>query len=763
MNDQLLQDKALGDPMTRVDGRLKVTGAAKYSAEYELPGLVHSALVGSTIAKGRITSIDTKAAERAPGVLAVITHLNSPKVPGFAAKNNPDEPPAIGQPLRVFYDEKIYFNDQPIAIVVADTLERARYAARLVKTQYAAEEHKTNFEANKQNGFLPTQAKRNPKSAQNDYDRGQKDGYQTAPVKLEAEYTHPSEMHNPMELQSIIAHWETPDRLTVYDKVQAVKGTQRAFAKDWGLPEENVKVIATFVGGAFGNGLHNWPHETAAIIAAKKTGRPVKLMLTREQMFTMVGYRPQTWQRIGIGATKDGKLVGISHESVGQTSTYEEFTESVLQQTRMMYVCPNVSTRYRILGLDISTPIWMRGPGEATGAFALESAMDELAHLLNLDPIEFRLRNYSDVDPDNNKPWSTKYLKECYQMGAERIGWNKRQMKPGSIRDGDWFVGYGMGVGTFGANRRGAKASARLLSNGTVVLRSATTDIGPGTGTVMVQIAADALNLPPERISFELGNSTFPDAPSQGGSATVASVGSAVVAACAALKEKLQQLGGTAFSGAKAEDIIINSAHKGTVKAHNNGNAKSTVQIGVRNNAAATMSYSDIRERNNLQDVEVVAEAKPGNERQQYSMYSFSVHFAEVRVHAMTGEVRVSKMVSCADAGTIANHKTAGSQMIGGAVGGIGMALTEGAIMDDRFGRYVTKDLAEYHVPVHADAPHIDVAFVDKPDLIVDPMGTKGIGEIAIIGVAPAIANAIFNATGKRIRELPITPDKLLV
>ncbi|GAB3229241.1 xanthine dehydrogenase family protein molybdopterin-binding subunit [Hymenobacter seoulensis] len=745
MKDQL-QDKVVGDRMNRVDGRLKVTGAAKYSAEYELPGLVHSALVGSTIAKGRITSIDTKAAEKAPGVLAVITHLNSPKVPGFAAKSNPDEPPTIGQPLRVFFDEKIYFNDQPIAIVVANTLEQARYAARLVKAQYAPEEHRTNFEANKQRGFLPTQAKRNPKSSQNDYDRGQKNGFETAPVKLDVEYVHTSEMHNPMELQSIIAHWEAPDRLTVYDKVQAVKGTQRAFAKDWGIPEENVKVIATFVGGAFGNGLHNWPHETAAIIAAKKTNRPVKLVLTREQMFTMVGYRPYTWQRIGMGATKDGKLVGITHESVGQTSSYEEFTESTLQQTRMMYTCPNVSTRYRILGLDISTPIWMRGPGEATGAFALESAMDEMAHLLNLDPIEFRLRNYADVDPDNNKPWSTKYLKECYQMGAERIGWNKRQMKPGSLRDGDWLVGYGMGVGTFGANRGAAKARAALLADGTVVLQSATTDIGPGTGTVMVQIAADALGMPANKIRFELGNSTFPTAPSQGGSATVNTVGSAVLVACTALKQKLQQLGGAAFAAAKPEDLTLANG-----------------QLGLRTTPSTNVSFADLRKQNNGQDIEVTTEAKPGNERQNYSMYSFSVHFAEVRVHTMTGEVRVTNMVSCADAGTIINHKTAGSQMIGGAVGGIGMALTEGAVMDHRFGRYVTKDLADYHVPVHADAPAVQVAFVDKPDMIVDPLGTKGIGEIAIIGVAPAIANAIFNATGQRIRELPITPDKLLV
>lgn len=739
--------KAVGDRLNRVDGRLKVTGAAKYSAEYELPGLVHSALVGSTIAKGRISSLDTKAAERAPGVLAVITHLNSPKVPGFAAKHNPDEPPTIGQPLRVFFDERVYFNDQPIAIVVADTLERARYAAGLVKATYAPEAHLTNFEANRDKGFLPTQAKRNPKSAQNDYTRGQADAYRTAPVQLEAEYWHESEMHNPMELQSIIAHWEAPDRLTVYDKVQAVKGTQRAFAKDWGLPESNVKVIATFVGGAFGNGLHNWPHETAAIIAAKVVNRPVKLMLTREQMFTMVGYRPKTWQRIGIGATPDGKLVGISHDSVGQTSSYEEFTESTVQQTRMMYAAPNVTTRYRILGLDISTPIWMRGPGEATGAFALESAIDEIAHKLGMDPLELRLRNHTDADPEKNKPWSTKYLKECFEAGAERIGWRKRQLQPGQLREGDWLIGYGMGVGTFGANRGAAKARAALLADGSVLLQSATTDIGPGTGTAMVQIAADALGLPPDKIRFELGNSLFPQAPSQGGSSTVNTVGSAVHEACLALKKRLQELGGAPFANVQAEQLTLADG-----------------QLGLKANGGPRLSFADLRKANNGQDVEVTIESKSdGSARQKYSMYSFSVHFAEVRVHALTGEVRVTKMVSCADAGTIVNQKTAGSQMIGGAIGGIGMALHEGALMDDRFGRYVTKDLADYHVPVHADAPPVEVFFVNKPDTIVDPIGTKGIGEIAIIGVAPAITNAIFNATGKRLRSLPITPDKVLL
>ncbi|WP_316934300.1 xanthine dehydrogenase family protein molybdopterin-binding subunit [Hymenobacter sp. AT01-02] len=507
------QDKQIGAPMNRVDGRLKVTGAAKYSAEYEIPGITYAVLVGSTITKGRLTSIDTRAAERAPGVLAVITHFNSPKVPGFdTAGKDPSQPATVGGPLKIFKDDLIRFNDQPIALVVADSWERARFAARLVKAQYAKEKHQTNLEANAAQAFLPTSAKKNPKSPMADYQRGQVDAYKTGAIKLESEYVIPTEVHHPMELQSITAHWEAPDRLTLYDKTQGTLATRRDFAREWNLPEENVKVIATFVGGAFGNALHSWPHESAAIIAAKVVNRPVKLMLTREQMFTMVGYRPYTWQKLGMSATPDGKITAITHESIGQTSTYEEFTESTLAQTRMMYQSPNVTTRYRLAALDIGSPIWMRGPGEATGAFALESAMDEMAHLLNLDPLEFRLRNYTDQDPEKNKPWSTKFLKECYQLGAERVGWNKRQLKPGSLRDGDWLIGYGMGVGTFGAHRGAATVGAQLLPNGTVLLQCATTDIGPGTGTVMTQIAAETLGLSPQKITFDLGKSSYPKA-----------------------------------------------------------------------------------------------------------------------------------------------------------------------------------------------------------------------------------------------------------
>jgi len=741
-------DKQIGAPMNRVDGRQKVTGAATYSAEYELPGLVYGVLVGSTIAKGRLTGIDTKAAAGAPGVLAVVTHLNAPKAPGNKPEGkDPSQPQTVGSALRIFTDDQIRFNDQPIAVVVADTLERARYAAGLVKGQYAPEKHQTNLEANKPQAFLPTQAKKNPKSPVADYQRGQADAYKTGAIKLEQEYVIPTEVHHPMELQAITAHWEAPDRLTLYDKTQGTMATRRDFAKEWGLPEENVKVIATFVGGAFGNALHSWPHESAAIIAAKVVNRPVKLMLTREQMFTMVGYRPHTWQKVGMSATADGKITAITHESIGQTSTYEEFTESTLAQTRMMYESPNLTTRYRLAALNVGSPIWMRGPGEATGAFALESAMDEMAYLLKLDPLEFRLRNYTEKDPENGKPWSSKFLKECYRLGAERIGWNQRQLAPSAVRDGDWLVGYGMGVGTFGAHRGSSKASAQLLPNGTVLLQSAVTDIGPGTGTAMTQIAADTLGLAPARIRFEWGNSDFAQAPTQGGSAIVNTVGPAVQEACLALKDKLRELAGAsnaAFASAKKEDVVFADNY-----------------LALSSNDAARANYADLVKQ--AGGTAVTVQSKPNGENsQKYSMYSFSVHFAQVRVHVLTGEVRVSKLVSCADAGTIINEKTAGNQMKGGAVGGIGMALMEHAIIDDRFGRYVTKDLADYHVPVHADAPDIQVAFVNRPDPYVNALGTKGIGEIATIGVAPAIANAVFNATGKRVRELPITPDKLV-
>ncbi len=710
-----MKKNAIGDKMDRIDGRLKVTGGAQYSGEYEVPGIVYGVLVPASVTSASIIAIDTKAALAAPGVLQVITAFNAPKVPGFqeGAKN-----PVRG--LKLFNDKEVYFNGQPIALVVADTFERATYAASLVKAKYDKKSFETNFKKNRDKAVVPNQGK------YKDYVRGEADEWKTAPVKIEAEYLLPSEMHNPMELHVTTAFWQADDKVTLYTKSQGVISSQRAIANAFGLEEKNVQINSRFVGGAFGSSLRTWPHEIAAVQAAKMVQRPVKLTLTREQMFTLVGYRPLTVQKMGIGATADGKLLGITHESQSQTAVYEEFTERSVNVSRFLYDCPNVNTRYTVVPLNVGVPAPMRGPGEATGSFALESALDELSYALKMDPIELRLKNYAATDPEKNLPWSSKYLKECYQLGAERIGWKNRAQQPGSIKQGDWLEGYGIGCGAFGAYRSRALAKIKLLPGGTVNIQSATSDIGPGTATAMVIIAADTLGLPADKINFELGNSAFPMAPTQGGSATVSSVGSAVYDACVALKKKLYTLSGKPETSTDAID------------------------------------YAAVLQQLQLPELEITQESLGSEEAKKYSLYSFSAHFARVLVHPLTGVVKIAQIVATVDAGKIVNHKTAASQMIGGAVGGIGMVMTEEAVIDDRYGRLVNGNFADYHVPVNADIPPIEAIFIDKPDPIINPVGTKGIGEISLIGVAAAVANAIYNACGIRVRELPVTPDKLI-
>ena len=710
-----MKKDTIGEPMSRVDGRLKVTGGAKYSGEYKFTNLAYAVLVPATITNGIVTAVDVNAAKYAPGVLAVITPFNAQKVPGY----QPDaKKPVKG--LKLFNDNQIHFNGQPIALVVADTFERATYAATLVKATYQAQPFETNFHKNLENGVIPDGGK------YKDYVRGEADAYKNAPIKIEQEYTQPSEMHNPMELHVTTAYWDGDDKVTVYTKSQGVMSSQRAVAAAFDLDPKNVQINARFVGGAFGSSLRTWPHEIAAVQAAKLVKRPVKLTLTREQMFTLVGYRPLTIQKIGLGATADGKLVGITHESHSQTAVYEEFTEGAVNVSRFLYQSPNANTRYKVVPLNIGVPAPMRGPGEATGAYALESALDELSYALNIDPIELRLRNYVDADQERNLPWSSKYLKECYQRGADGIGWSNRSQKPGAVKDGDWLVGYGIGCGAFGAYRGHAEAKIKLMADGSVNIQSATTDIGPGTGTAMVLIAADTLGLPAEKITFVLGNSSLPPAPTQGGSSTVSSVGSAVHDVCVALKQQLYTL------------------------------------LGKPQDSNDDIDYVAVLKQQNLPYLEVTKGSESGDNAKNYSMYSFSAHFAKVYVHPLTGVVKIKNLIAVVDAGKIVNHKTAASQMKGGAVGGIGMAMTEEAIIDDRYGRYVNGNFADYHVPVNADIPQIEAIFIDKPDPIINPVGTKGIGEISLIGVAPAIANAVYNATGIRVRELPITPDKLV-
>lgn len=725
--------------LDRVDGKAKVTGAAKYFAEYELPNMSYGVLVGSNVTKGRIINLDTKGAEKAPGVIAVLSHLNRPTVPGYEAVDD-KAPKGRGVGIKVFYSDKIYFNGQPIALVVADRYERAVYAASLIRAQYEKETFTTDFDKNTDKATAPKNA------INGDYKRGEIDAYKNAPIKIEQEYTLPSEMHNPMELHGMLASWGKDDKIALYSKTQGVKATQKTISTLFKVPLENIEVFSEFVGGAFGIALRTWPHEVAAVMASKLLSRPVKLVLGRDQMFTMLGYRPHTWQKIGMGATADGKLVGITHEAIGQTATYEEFTEGSTNISRFMYACPNMNSRYKLVALDVGVPTWMRGPGEATGAFALESGMDEMAFKLNIDPIEFRLINYAETDPERNLPFSSKFVKEAYQLGADKIGWKQRSQKPATIKEGDWWVGYGMSSGAFGAHRSAATVKGTLMADGTLLLQSAASDIGPGTGTAMVQIASTTLGIPTNKIRFELGNSSLPPAPSQGGSSTVSTVGSAVSDACNALKKQLQDLA--------IKDVFATAQTGNFVFADG--------KISHSSAGSPSIAYGEMLKKNNLDSINITMESKPNGEMGKYSLYSFSIHFVQVKVHSLTGAVKVSKIVSVGDAGKIVSLKTAESQMIGGAVGGIGMALMEDAVMDDRYGRYVNNNLADYHVPVNADVPNIDVIFINKPDPIINPMGAKGMGEIALIGFSAAVANAVFNATGKRIRNLPITPDKLL-
>lgn len=722
----------------RVDAKAKVTGKADYAAEHDLPGITYGVLVGSAITKGTLKAIDTIAAEKAPGVLAVITHFNAPKVPGYDEGENPAKGRTRGSGLKIFNDAKIRFNGHPVALVVADTFERATHAASLIKAQYEKEAPATSL-ADAMKVSKPVEGDSYKEAV-----RGEKDAWKAAPYKVEGTYITPIQVHNPMELHSTVATWTGEDKVTVWDKTQGVVSTQQSIANAFKLDPKDVQVYAPYVGGGFGSALRTWPHVIAAVMAAKKLGRPVKLVLTRPQMFTLVGYRPEAIQHIAIGATKDGKITGMRHDAYAITSSYENFNEGLVAQTKQLYACPNLVTKYNIFALDVSTPTWMRGPGEATGSFPLECGLDELSYLVGIDPVELRKINHADTDPENGKPYSSKFLKEAYDMGAEKIGWKARNPAPRSMREGDWMVGYGVSGGMFGAFRGEGRVALKFSADGLLTIQSAVSDSGPGTATAMTKIASDLMGLPVSKVNFELGNSSFPPGPTQGGSSTTATLGTTVTMACESLKKKLVGLLKTQESEIRQEDVQF-------------------VDGGMRVKNGQLVSYAELMKGANLPSIEFIESSGRNPEMQKYSAYSYSVHFVKVKVHPLTGVVRISKIVSAGDAGKIISGKTAAGQMIGGAVGGIGGALMEEGVIDHRYGRWVNNNFADYHVPVHADVPDIEVVFVNKPDPVLNPNGSKGMGEIALIGFAAAVANAVYHATGKRIRELPITPDKVLM
>jgi xanthine dehydrogenase YagR molybdenum-binding subunit len=776
---------SVGQPLDRVDGRLKVTGAARYSAEFNRPGLVHAVLVQSAIARGRIRSLDTRAAERAPGIIAVITHRN--RLP--LAK--PVSPPA-GQSFPILGGPEIYYSGQTIGVVVADTLEHAQHGAELVKATYDAEAPTVIMAEHLDQAFRPTAGGRPTDSGRGDVAQG----LAPAEVTIDQVYTTPVEHHNPMEPHATVAVWED-DNLTVYDATQAVYNTRQSLAEVFGLEQDKVRVVSYFLGGGFGCKGQTWPHTPLAALAARQVGRPVKLVLRRQQMFTSNGHRPFTHQHTTLGATRDGKLTAVRHIGITHTSEADEFVEPTGLMTNMMYSCPNVQVQQRLVRVNLGTPTYTRAPGEASGSFSIESAMDELAYALKLDPIELRERNYAEIDESEKRPWSSKSLRECYRLGAERFNWARRTAEPRSMREGRYLIGLGVAGATYPANFRAASARARFFADGTALVQSATQDIGTGTYTVMTQIAADTLTLPVEQVRFELGDTRLPESPGSGGSCSAASAGSAVQAAANALKQRLITMAlaneSSPLFGLTARDVTVENA-----------------RIFARDNPRRGATYQEILAGYNLRVVEARASAQPGAERGQqgggspqgteqglkaergteagqaaavgasqgesktgaaggqeakgggYSMHSFGAQFCEVRVDEELGQVRVARMVGVFGAGRILNAKTARSQMLGGMTFGIGMALMEESALDPNKGRIVTRNLADYHVPVHADIPEFDVQFVEEHDPHVNPIGVKGIGEIGIVGAAAAVANAVYHATGKRIRDLPITPDKLL-
>lgn len=733
------------DDLDRVDAKAKVTGTAQFSAEYNFPNLAYGVMVGSTITKGTINALDTKSAERAPGVLAVISHLNIPKLPGYEPPKDADKLPPIRKGFKVFSDNVVRFNGQPIAIVVADTFERATYAASLVKAQYQKEEHHTDLHEAIKTG-TPLEG-----NSYKDYVRGEADAWKNAPVTIEAEYEMPFEVHLPMEMHGLTVLWDGPDKITLYEKTQYLAGTQGSIARVFGIPEKNVHVITKYVGGAFGNAGSTWPHSIATAIAAKQLQRPIKLSLTRDQMFMMVGYRPKAIQKIGMGATKDGKLFGITHEANAMTATYAEFREGIVSTTRSLYACPNVTTRYKNFPLDLSLPTYMRGPGETTGMYALECAIDEMANALNIDPLEFRLLNYSETDPERNRPHSSKFLREAYQLGSEAIGWKDRNPKTASMKEGEWLVGYGMGTGVFSSGRGAAKVGVKFLADGTLILQSGVTDMGTGTSTAMTKLASETFGIPASKIKFEMGDSDLPPGPGQFGSQTTSALGSAVSNASDSWKKKLVEV-------AKQTSFFhTEKIHTADVKDFKFENG----YIFLTEQPSKKLSYAELLNSAGVKQIEFLEDSQRVNQ-DKYSTYAYAAHFVKVLVHPATGVIRFGKIVAVVDGGKIVSKNTARSQVIGGVVSGIGMALTEEGVIDHRYGRWVNNNFADYHVPVHADVPHIDVLFVNKPDPIVNPIGSKGIGEVTMVGFASAVANAVFHATGKRIRELPITPDKLI-
>jgi xanthine dehydrogenase YagR molybdenum-binding subunit len=728
--------RLIGPGVDRVDGPLKVTGTAAYPADFSYPDLAHAVLVRATVAAGRIRGVHTTTAEAAPGVLAVITHRNAPHL------NRGPDTQVWRQPPPPLQDDRILHYGQYVGVVVAETAEEASAAARLVDVDYESAEPLLELDDPR------AEVVTNPWGM--DAHRGDTAaGLVSAAATVDAVYTTPDETNNPMGLFATVAVWDG-DALTVHDASQWPASVRATLAAAFGVPESGIRVLAPFVGGGFGAGLRVWPHVVLTALAARMARRPVKLVLTRPEMFTGVGHRTRTIQHIRLGADRSGRLTVLNHEAKNSIAVEDDNYEPVAADSAWAYACPNVDVQDRQARLNIPSPTSMRAPGQAQGNFALESAMDELSYAVGMDPLEMRLRNYADEQPQLGLPWSSKALRACFEQGAERFGWSARDPRPGSMRDGDWLIGRGMAGVSFFWFQPPCQASASVLADGSAHVRSSATDIGTGTYTVMTQLSAELLGLRLNQIRLGLGDTDMPAGSMEGGSGLTVALGSAVHSACRgviqAFLDTVADDADSPLRGCRLEEVTAEDG-----------------RIQLSYDPARGEAYTDILARHGLAELTADGSSAPPSAKDvgMAPAGAFAAQFAEVRVDLDLGLVRVARIVSAVDGGRILNEKTATSQIIGGIVGGIGMALLEDTVTDPASGRIANANLGDYLVPVNADIPDLEVLFVGEPDRF-NPIGVKGIGEVGLVGIAAAIANAVFHATGRRIRSLPITLDKLL-
>jgi xanthine dehydrogenase YagR molybdenum-binding subunit len=742
--DPLIQHKhgLIGAPVSRLDGQLKVKGAAPFAAEIAVDGMVYAALAFSTIPKGRIKTLDTSAAEAAPGVVLVMTYKNAPKLKPTPIINS--APKAAGpSDLPILQDDCIHWNGETIAVVLAETQEEADYAKSLIRATYEAEHAMVAFDEAKTHARLPESVLGEPPKVESG---DAETALATAPYKVDLTYKTPHYSHNAIELHAATLFWKDDEELFVHDASQAVVQAAWTLAQVFGIKEEQVHVSSPYVGGGFG-GKTLWHYHILAAAAAKAAGRPVRIVLSREGVYRTVGGRTTTEQRVAIGADAEGHFDALIHTGTAAMTAHNDCPEQFTFPARHLYSAGSFKIVQHVADMDMVANTFMRAPGESIGTFALECAVDELAELLGMDPIELRIRNEPEKDPTSGKPFSSRHLVEAYRAGAEGFGWDKRSATPCSRREGEWLIGMGCATGTYPYYRMpGGAARITLSKDGGATVEIAAHEMGMGTATAQTQVAAERLGLPMECVKVNYGDSSLAGSFLAGGSSQTASIGAAVIAAHRKLVSELLKLAGkdSPLHGLSADEV--GSLNRGLCKL---------------DELARCDSYAAILRRANRDEVAAEASASPPLEMLHWSMHSFAAMFAEVRVNAITGETRVSRFLGSFDCGRILNAKTAKSQFRGGIIMGIGLALMEETQFDERNGRIANPSLAEYHVPVHMDVPEIDILWTDIPDPHT-PMGAHGIGEIGITGTGAAIANAIYNACGKRVRELPITLDKLL-